>query len=125
MLKPANPTDAYRKVAFDACVAGSKGPDLVRLCIEEVDTALNRALWADRSDRPDVRRTALARAQAGLGALRLGVDKANPVGPALLTLYEAMSATVTACRFRFDAAAIARVQGDLADIGKAMLGKGR
>ena len=122
MLKPANPTDAYRKIAFDACVAGSKGPDLVRLCIEEVDTALNRALWANGADRPDVRRDAMARAQAGLGALRLCVDKTNPVGPALLTLYEAMSATVTASRFRFDAAAIARVRTDLSDIARAMLG---
>jgi flagellin-specific chaperone FliS len=122
MLKPANPTEAYRKVAFDACVAGSKGADLVRLCIEEVDAALARAMWAEAPDRADVRRAALARAQAGLGALRLGVDKGNPLGPALLTLYEAMAATVTACRFRYDAAAILRVRTDLAEISRAMLG---
>ncbi len=95
---------------------------LVRLCIEEVDAALARALWAEAQDRAEVRRAALARAQAGLGALRLGVDKNNPLGPALLTLYEAMAATVTASRFRFDAAAITRVRADLADIARAMLG---
>lgn len=122
MLKPRNPSDAYRRIAFDACVAGSKGPDLVRLCLEEVDAALTRAMWADGAGRTDVRRDALARAQAGLGALRLGVDKASALGPALLTLYEAMAATVTASRFRFDAAAIARVRADIADVRSAMLG---
>lgn len=122
MLKPANPSEAYRKVAFDACVAGSKGPELVRLCIDDVGAALGQALWADTNDRADLRRNSLARAQQGITALRLGVDRKNPLGPALLTLYEAMATTITACRFRFDPAAIGRVRGDLADIARAMLG---
>lgn len=122
MLKPANPSEAYRKVAFDACVAGSRGPDLVRLCIEDLAAALGQALWANAKGRDDIRRSALVRAQGGLAALRLGVDRKNPLGPALLTLYDAMASTVTACRFRFDPAAIGRVRDDLADIARAMLG---
>jgi len=121
MLKPANPSEAYRKVAFDACVAGSKGPELVRLCIDDVGAALGQALWAETNGRADLRRNSLARAQQGIAALRLGVDRKNPLGPALLTLYEAMATTITACRFRFDPAAIGRVRGDLADIARAML----
>ena len=122
MLKPANPSEAYRKVAFDACVAGSKGPELVRLCIEDVGAALGQAVWADSNDRAEIRRNALARAQSGLVAMRMGVDRKNPLGPALLTLYEAMSSSVTASRFRFDAAAIGRVRADLDDVARAMLG---
>lgn len=122
MLKPANPSEAYRKVAFDACVAGSKGPELVRLCIEDVGAALGQSLWAHANGREDIRRSALVRAQNGLAALRVGVDRKNPLGPALLTLYDAMASTVTACRFRFDPAAIRRVRDDLSDIARAMLG---
>lgn len=122
MLKRANPSEAYRKIAFDACVAGSKGPELVRLCLDDVQAALGQALWGEGNGRVDVRRAALARAQSGIAALRFGVDQTNPLGPALVTLYDAMAATVTANRFRFDAAAIARVRGDVADISKAMLG---
>lgn len=122
MLKRANPSEAYRKIAFDACVAGSKGPDLVRLCLDDVQAALGQALWGEQNGRVDIRRSALARAQSGLAALRFGVDPANPLGPALVTLYDAMAATVTANRFRFDAAAIGRVRADLTDISKAMLG---
>ncbi|HSG56199.1 MAG TPA: hypothetical protein VLA45_12165, partial [Paracoccaceae bacterium] len=114
--------EAYRKVAFDACVAGSRGPELVRLCIEDLGTALGQALWANANGREDIRRSALVRAQGGLAALRVGVDRKNPLGPALLTLYEAMASTVTACRFRFDAGAIGRVRDDLDDIARAMLG---
>lgn len=122
MLKRANPSEAYRKIAFDACVAGSNGPDLVRLCLEDVQAALGQALWAENNSRSDLRRGALARAQSAIAALRFGVDPANPLGPALVTLYDAMAATVTANRFRFDAAAIGRVLDDLKDISKAMLG---
>jgi flagellin-specific chaperone FliS len=122
MLKPANPSEAYRKVAFDACVAGSKGTELVRLCIEDLGAALDQALWAHANVREDIRRSALVRAQNGLAALRAGVDRKNPLGPALLTLYDAMASTVTACRFRFDPAAIRRVREDLSDIARAMLG---
>ncbi len=122
MLKPANPSEAYRKVAFDACVAGSRGPELVRLCIEDLGAALGQALWANANGREDIRRSALVRAQGGLAALRVGVDRKNPLGPALLTLYEAMASTVTACRFRFDPGAIGRVREDLDDIARAMLG---
>lgn len=122
MMRTATPSEAYRRVDFDARVAGSSGLDLVRLCLADVDAALGQAIWANENGREDIRRNGLARAQSGLGALRLGVDRTNPVGPALLTLYEAMSATVTACRFRFDAAAIARVRADLRDIAAAMRG---
>lgn len=122
MLRAIDPHEAYRRVELDARVAGSRGADLTRLCLREVDTALGQALWAQENDRPDVRRRALERAQNGLGALRLGVDRQNPVAPALLTFYEGLAATVTHNQVRFDAVRVEEVRVDLAEVTSAMLG---
>lgn len=121
MFKPANPGEAYRKVAFDACVAGAYGPELVRLCIEDVRAALDQALWADANDRADIRRNALARAQNGLAALRLGVDPDSSLAIALLTFYDSMARSVTASLFRFDRPAIEGVRTDIDDVARAIL----
>lgn len=121
MFKPANPGEAYRKVAFDACVAGSSGPALVRLCIEDVRAALDQALWADANARADIRRNALARAQNGLAALRLGVDPESSLATALLTFYDSMARSVTASQFSFDRAGIEAVRTDIDDVARAIL----
>ena len=123
LFRSTDPHEAYRRVELDARVAGSQGRDLVGLCIKDVDAALGQALWAHEHDRPDLRRRALARAQNGLGALRLGVDPTSPLGPTLLTFYEALARGVIAAQVRFDPAQVAQVRGDLADVGRAMLGQ--
>lgn len=123
MLRAVDPHEAYRRVELDARVAGSHGADLTRLCLREVDTALGQALWAQENQRPDVRRRALERAQNGLGALRLGVDRQNPVAPALLTFYEGLTATVAQNQVRFDPARVAAVKADLAEVTSALLGQ--
>ena len=123
MLRAVDPHEAYRRVELDARVAGSHGADLVRLCLREVDAALGQALWAQANDRPDVRRRALERAQNGLGALRLGVDRQNPVAPALLAFYEGLAAAVAQNQVRFDPAKVAAVQADLVEVSGAMLGQ--
>lgn len=121
MLRPADPHEAYRRVELDARIAGSRGADLVRLCLRDVDAALGQALWAHDNARPDVRRRALDRAQNGLGALRLGVDRKSPMGPALLTFYEGLGRLVMANQIRFDAAQVAQVRTDLDEVSQAML----
>ena len=121
MFKPSNPGDAYRKVAFDACVTGSTGPELVRLCIEDVRAALDQAIWADANGRQDIRRNALARAQSGLGALRLGVDPQSDLAAALLTFYDSMARAVTASQFRFEREGIETVRTDIDDVARAIL----
>ena len=123
MLRAVDPHEAYRRVELDARVAGSHGADLVRLCLREVDAALGQALWAQANDRPDVRRRALERAQNGLGALRLGVDRQSPVAPALLTFYEGLAATVGQNQVRFDPARVEGVRVDLAEVTSALLGQ--
>jgi hypothetical protein len=122
MFRPADPHEAYRRVELDARVAGSGARGLVDLCIRDAQAALGQAIWADRHDRPDIRRRALMRAQNALGALRLGVDPASPMGPTLLTFYESLGRSVIACQVRFDPATIERVQADLDDVSRAMLG---
>lgn len=121
MLRAIDPHEAYRRVELDARVAGSNGADLVRLCLREVDVALGQALWAQANQRPDVRRRALERAQNGLGALRLGVDRQSPVAPALLAFYEGLGATVAQNQVRFDPARVEGVRVDLAEVTSAML----
>lgn len=121
MFRPADPHEAYRRVELDARVAGSKGRDLVELCIRDVEAALGQAIWAHANERPDIRRRALARAQNALGALRLGVDPASPLGPTLLTFYEGLSRSVIACQLRFDPALADSVRGDIGEVGRAML----
>lgn len=121
MFKPLNPAEAYRRVELDACVAGSSGADLVRLCIGDVRAALKQALWANANGRDDIRRGALARARTGLVALRLGVDMASGLGPALLTFYDSMAHSIGASQLRFDREGIERVQTDLDDVASAIL----
>ena len=122
MLRFADPHETYRRVELDARVAGSGGRDLVDLCLREVDAALGQALWAQDNDRADLRRRALVRAQNGLGALRLGVDPKSALGPTLLTFYDGLMQGVVGCQVRFDAGRVQQVRGDLAEVGRAMLG---
>lgn len=122
MFKPSNPADAYRKVAFDASVAGSTGENLVRLCIDDLRAALTQALWGDVNDNHAIRRKALARAQKGLVALRVGVDPKGDLAPALMTFYDSMARGVTASQFNFDRPALERVLEDIDDIARAILG---
>lgn len=119
MLCATDPAEAYRRVEFDACVAGSDSHALVMLCIEDVRSALTRALWGESHGRNDVTQAALRRAHNGLGALRLGVDASVPLGQQLLTLYGAMTDSVVACRTRFNREALARIIADLSDIAEA------
>ncbi len=116
MLRAVDPIEAYRRVELDACVAGSDAGELVLLCIAHVRAALSQAIWADRHNRREVRVQALGRARSGLTALRLGVDRANPLADDLLTLYGAMEDTVTANQFRFNRPAIDRLTADLDEI---------
>lgn len=116
MLRAIDPTEAYRRIELDACIAGSDPGELVLLCIAHVRAALSRALWADRNDRKELRLQSLSSARSGLGALRVGIDRSNAIADDLLTLYGAMEDSVTASQFRFNAQAIARLCADLDEI---------
>ncbi|MCB2065247.1 MAG: flagellar protein FliS [Erythrobacter sp.] len=122
MLGLADPAQAYRRVDFEAHVAGLAGPDLVRLCFEDLESALDRALWAHGQQRPDIRRKALERAQLGLTVLLSGLDRDNPVSQPLDTFYRSMILRLTGSLRQFDARAIAGVRADISDIARSFFG---
>ncbi|VVT01751.1 flagellar protein FliS [Erythrobacter sp. EC-HK427] len=118
MLATRDPFSAYRSVAFEAQVAGSRPGELVLLCIEDVSAAISRAVWAQARDQAAVRRSSLQRAANGLAALQLGVDRDSPLADGLLTLYSAMARCVTASLSQFDTGSLARVVQDLHDLAE-------
>lgn len=122
MLLLRSPQEAYRKVDFDARIAGADPQALVTLCFEQFDTALGTALWADAHADNGARSRALTRALAALTALQMGVDPAATLAPALNQLYRAARATLLGSVPQFDPAAIAHVRRDFADVARAMAG---
>ena len=72
MLALRNPADAYRRVDFDARVAGSDAKSLVLICYETLDIALASAIHAAaRGDNPG-KSAAITRAMSAITALQLG-----------------------------------------------------
>lgn len=122
MLLLRSPQEAYRKVDFDARIAGADPRTLVALCFEQFDAALGSALWADSQGDNAARSRALTRALAALTALQMGVDPAAPLAPALSQVYRAARTALLDSVPRFDAAAIAGVRRDFGEIGRAMAG---
>lgn len=122
MLQALDPAKAYRMVDFEARVAGMAGPDLVRLCFEEIDVALDRALWAHDRQKAELRYKALERAQLGLSALLLGLDRSNPAAASLDTFYRSLVTRLLASRRAFDPVDVAEVRRDLADVGRSFFG---
>jgi flagellin-specific chaperone FliS len=120
LIHTANPQQAYRKVDFDARVQGADATALVRLCFEEALGSIDRALYAQASGRVQLRNEALLRAMSALAALRIGVDTAHDIGPALVTLYTDAGEVVGRSMGRFDAARLQATRDDLAEIASAI-----
>lgn len=119
MLHPLEPAEAYRRVELDAWIAGSDQRQLTRVCLSEANAALARALlWDQRGDaaRSD---KALLMAVSCVQALLLGVDRAHPLGGALLNVYGEAGSRLTASLRRFDRARVAAVRQDLLDMERA------
>ncbi|MCR2832793.1 flagellar protein FliS [Parerythrobacter lacustris] len=122
MLQTLDPAKAYRMVDFDARVGGLAGPDLVRLCFEEIDAALDRALWAHDRQRTELRYKSLERAQLGVSALLLGLDRSHPAAASLDTFYRSLVTRLMASRRAFDPADVAEVRRDMADVRQSFFG---
>ncbi|MET0252333.1 MAG: flagellar protein FliS, partial [Novosphingobium sp.] len=120
MLALATPREAYRRVAFDARIAGAAPQELVLLCLDEFVVALGGALVAhDRRDGSG-RSKALTRALAVLTTLQLGVDRDNAAAAALLHLYEAARRSLLDNAAAFDPARVAAIRQDFVDIAGAL-----
>lgn len=121
MLAQSNPHEAYRRVDFDARVAGADPAQLVSLCFEQLIGSLGSAMFAaERGDNP-LKSQSLTRALSALTALRLGVNQNGAIGPALLQLYEAARKAVLDSALAFDPQTIATIRQDFIEISRAML----
>ena len=122
MLAHRNPHTAYRRVDFDARVSTASPSELVKLCYEQVISALGRALVAhDRGDN-GMKSDALARATSALTALQMGVSGEGGVADALLQLYTSARHTVLNNVLAFNPAAIAEIRADFVEIAGVLTG---
>ncbi|WP_408591299.1 flagellar export chaperone FliS [Novosphingobium sp.] len=121
MLLRRDPSEAYRRVDFDARVNGADSRQLVDLCLEQLAGSIGRAIYADAQGDSAAKSAALTRAVSALTALQLGVDATHPAGEALLTLYRSAKTSVLDCVVRFDAARLSTIRQDFIEIRQAMV----
>lgn len=120
MLAQRNPSEAYRRVDFDARVAGADSRQLVALCYERLVSALGSALFAHDKGDNRAKSEALTRAISALTALQMGVVSGEGVAGALAQFYEAARRGVLDNVVDFDRDAISRIRTDVADIAAAL-----
>ncbi len=120
MLSQRNPDTAYRRVDFDARVAGASPAELVKMCYEQLISALGRALIAqDRGDNR-LKSEALTRAVSALNALQMGVSGEGAMADALHQIYVSARRSVLDSVLQFDADTIARIRTDFIEIAAAL-----
>ncbi|WP_353226623.1 flagellar protein FliS [Novosphingobium sp.] len=122
MLLNRDPSEAYRRVDFDARVHGADSRQLVDLCLEQVAGSLGRAVHAAGRGDNGAKSAALTRAVAALTALQLGVNADAPTGQALMQLYQAARTTILDSVPHFNPAKLAEIRQDFIEIRAAMIG---
>lgn len=120
MLAQLSPSEAYRRVDFDARVAGADSRQLVALCYERLVSALGSALFAHDKNDNRAKSEALTRAISALTALQMGVVSGEGVAGALSQFYEAARRGVLDNVVDFDRDAISRIRTDVAEIAAAL-----
>lgn len=120
MHAPRNPGQAYRRIEFDARVAGADPRELVLVCYDQLGEALGRALAAAAAGNNCAKSEALTRALSALTALQIGVDAQSAIAPALNDFYAAGRSAVLGSVLNFNPGALNRLRGDVADIAAAM-----
>ncbi|MGV3511371.1 MAG: flagellar export chaperone FliS [Novosphingobium sp.] len=116
-----DPSEAYRRVDFDARVRGADSRQLVDLCLEQVIGSVGRAIHAQERGDNAAKSAALTRAISALTALQMGVDMANPTAGALVQLYQSARNAILDCVTRFDARTLQTIRQDFSEIREAML----
>ncbi|MBV1918127.1 MAG: flagellar protein FliS [Sphingomonadaceae bacterium] len=120
MLTSNSPSEAYRRVDFDARVEGSDPGKLVTLCYEQLTSALGTALYAhDRGDN-QLKSQSMTRALSAITLLQLGVNGDESVTSALNHLFKAARKSILDCALKFDAKVIGSIRKDFAEISRAM-----
>ena len=120
MLALRSPHEAYRKVDFDARVAGANPQQLVALCYEQLIAALGSAIFAHKKHDNRLKSQSLTRALSALAALQMGVSQDAAIAPALLQLYEAARRAVLDSVLTFDPIRLDQVRQDFIEISRAL-----
>lgn len=120
MLLRRDPSETYRRIDFEARVAGSDPLQLVDVCFEQLTGSLDRAQFAASRGDNAMKSAALTRAVAALTALQMGVNPEGPTGLALVQLYGAARRSVLDSAVRFDAATLQKIRDDFEEIRTAM-----
>ena len=120
MLTQRNPGEAYRRVDFDARISGANPRELVRMCYEQLISALGGAQMAELRGDNQMKSKALTRAISALTALQMGVTGDTSMADALLHIYTAARRAVLDSVLSFDADTIAQVRQDFIDIAESM-----
>jgi flagellar protein FliS len=120
MLAQRNPSEAYRRVEFDARVAGATPAELVRLCYEQVITALGGAMLAAQRGDNLAKSQALTRAMSALTALQMGVSGEDGMAQALLHIYTSARRAVLDSVLDFDPPTLARIRQDFIEISEGL-----
>lgn len=120
MLALRNPSEAYRRVDFDARIEGADPRTLVLLCYESLVSSLGTALFAhDRGDNR-AKSTALTRALSALTALQLGVAGSGGISGHLHQFYEATRRRVLDNVLNFAPDQVTEIRQDIRDISAAL-----
>lgn len=120
MLALKNPSEAYRRVDFDARVTGAKPEQLVALCYEQLIAALGSALFAHERADNRAKSEALTRAVSALTALLMGVSGEGETARALTHLYEAARRRLLDSVVVFKPEAVKELRNDFREISAAM-----
>lgn len=120
MLAPLSPHEAYRRIDFDARVAGADPRQLVALCYDQLASALGTALYAHGSGDNRLKSQSLTRALSAVTALQLGVSGTGEVAQALRQLYQAARRSILDSALEFDPEIIAAIRQDVLEIARAI-----
>ena len=122
MHASTTPSQAYRRVDFDARVAGGNPRELVLVCYDQLADALGRAQAAFAAGDNQAKSAALTRALAAIAALQLGIDPGAAMAAALRQFYAGARRVLLDNVCDYDPAAIAALAGDVGDVSRALGG---
>lgn len=117
-----SPSQAYRRIEFDARVAAADPRELVMVCYDQLGSALARAVHADARGDNQAKSEALTRALSAIAALQLGIDPSAPMAEALGQFYTGARRTLLDSVLHFDADVMGALSRDVADVARALAG---
>lgn len=88
---------------------------------ERVVGGLASSLHAQKRGDNALKSQSLTRSIAALTALQMGIDRAQPIAPALIQYYEAARQALLQSAIRFDPVTIARIQADFSELRQSLL----